>query len=303
VKSTLFATCAALLSSVSAVFLYIAFHRHEGASLFWACVIRFGINGLMAVFLSIMARDLFSKNKNPRTKYFLNLWGVLGASTIISYFFAVKYLGAGRASVWLISQALIYPVLESLIFRTRINFRVVLSILGSALGIFFLKQGDSHLEWGIGDFWGAVTCVSAALAYLCMARTPEKVPLSRFMGYWALWCSFALPLLLAGNTTQIPHGNLIWVLLLVSAIFASLAQWLTSAAYQEGSSLLVNSLSFLTPVFSLAIDMTFLGISLRPKELLGAFFLILFGVLIPVSQSGNPSIQIRVARKKSHNAA
>jgi len=215
------------------------------------------------------------------------IWGLLGALTIVTYFASIQALGPGEATLLQGVQGLVVAGLAPLFLGQRSGWMSWTAIGGGILGLrLSLFQDLSAVDQWEGRILALLSGLFAGLAYLLLSSIRGRHKPGTISFYW---CIVSLVLagglaFLADNSFSIQGPALPW--LLGAGLAGSLAQWLTTLAYEEAPAALVASTSYLIPVFSLGWEALARGRHLEGQAWVGA-------ALILVSGMGLPYLQVR----------
>ena len=208
-------------------------------------------------------------------------WGLFGALTVTTYFAAIHLIGSGMTAFLGASSGVFIAALSAPVARQRTPPIMWLAIMGSVFGMYLLCNTTNLNSSGLGCGLAIASGFFGAVAYLMIARTRSRYSVPTVMMTWCISALAAHLILFCAVPIAFPTTTKAWIFILIAAVSASMAQQLTTLAFQRSSASFVASLSYLTPVLSLLLD--FLAFDLKPKVQtgLGALLIIAFGALIP----------------------
>lgn len=218
----------------------------------------------------------------PRRHRSLWLWGFFGALSVTSFFAAIALIGNGPAAFLSASSGVFIAALSPFIARQRVSALNWLAISGSVAGMFVMSAGTLENHSLLGVAAALMSGLSAALAYLMVARTKSAYTTSTIMMTWCLSAMTAHLLIFCFHPVAWPEGLATWGLLIAAGIAASLNQKFTARAFQLAPASLVASLSYLAPVLSLVLDSVFFGMQPTAAEGIGAALILGFGAMLPM---------------------
>lgn len=273
------ALLAALLLSFVGGFIQLAHQLDPSFSGLFTSSTRIGVNLLLILAMSQFTHTpLFGKD-NRKTLW---TWGVLGGLTIASYFMALELIGMGEATLLLATHGAFTTLLAPKFLGQKNSPASWSAVFGSLIGIFIILLPTLKLEnsWE-GRILGIVSGISAGLAY-CLVAQLKNVSAQRVSFYWCLAGIGIHFLLIQFFAFSAPKNPGTWILVGISALFASLAQLLMTKAYQTEKAAWVAASSYLTPFLCLLIEGVLFNKLFSVSLLLGGILILGCGLLIPL---------------------
>lgn len=198
-----------------------------------------------------------------------------------TYFAAVAAIGNGRAAFLGASSGVFIAALSPLIARQKVAPLNWVAVVGSIFGLYLMRgrgvADGSYLGTGLAITSG----LFSALAYLMIARTRVFYSSSAVIMTWCIAALLTHLLIFSVYSVSWPTDPTVWLILLISGIAASLAQFFTTYAFQRVPASRVATLSYLAPVLSLFFDVLFFGLSPTPTSTAGAAIILAFGLAVP----------------------
>jgi drug/metabolite transporter (DMT)-like permease len=221
----------------------------------------------------------------PKSRKWLWVWGVAGAATVSSYFFAVGRLGMGEATFLQSSYAVFASLLAHFFLRQRLQRGTIVALVGSVIGLALLFSPTWSYDQAGGAGMAIASGFAAAVAYLAVAKTGTSHSPVTVLFFWTLLC---LPLHTMGLLffkMPLPRSGLAWSWLIAAGACGALAQYFIALAYQRGPVASVSAVSYLAPLFCLIGDWVFFDYQFAPRTCLGGACILFFGVLLPIKKS------------------
>ncbi len=207
----------------------------------------------------------------------LVLRGINGFIALALHFYTISKLPLGTA-VLLNYTAPLFVLSFSLLFlKERGHPAVPALILLSFFGVYLLIEGG-FTAWNITVFWGILSAVFAAFAYLTIASLKRREsPLTIIFYFTAISTIGAAPSLFMNFVwPDFTEWLYLWGVGLGS-FFGQL--WMTIALRRAPASL-VSPFSYLTPLLSFLYGLLFFQEKIGPASLLGAGLIIAGGCLL-----------------------
>ncbi len=294
---------ASILSSLTGAAFYTAHLFDPLFSSFCGSFIRVLANLFIATALSQIQSRSTNRIPFPSRKHReLWAWGFFGALTVTSYFASVSLIGNGQSAFLGASCGVFIAALSPLMTGYRADSCQWFAIGGSLLGIYFLCAKQPLEGSCIGTSLAIMSGLFAALAYLMISRTRGAYSTATVMSVWCIVALFAHVMVFIFFNVTWPTELRAWVYLGIAGLTASFAQHFTTYAFQRSSPMLMASLSYLTPVFSLALDMIFFGFDPVWQSELGAVLVVAFGALVPLMSARKKMDSQREIQKNMESA-
>jgi S-adenosylmethionine uptake transporter len=183
--------------------------------------------------------------------------GVAGFCGMILYFGGITLLPLSTAVTLNYTSPLLLATLLLLRHRERPPSSMVAAMLGGFVGIvLLLRPSYDGSQWfgALLALGSAVTAAIAALNIRSIGRLDE--PVSRTVAYFSLFVTLgSLPWFVTTHPSRIDWFGI--GLVLIVGVFATLGQFMLTAAYQRGHTLLVSLLGYSQVIFT-----TLVGIAL-----------------------------------------
>lgn len=245
-----------LLSALTGTLLSLAYHAQPELSPVGIGLARSVLNGLIALFaFRAHCEGSFS---HPARNRRLIVWGIMGAITALTFNFAAQAIGAGKAAFLQSSYGVLLGVLSARLLGQRARPSNWISMFGAILGIYLIGKSGGHSEEGfLGALLALASGVSAALAYLALARSVSTIEPGWHLASWSLFSGIsglAVGLTSGIGTLHWPSGTMIWILVLASGLLASLAQYFTILSFRRVSVIQSVLAGFLAPGITFAAD-------------------------------------------------
>jgi len=272
-------TGACVLSASMSACVYQAHRLDPSFSPWVASLVRVVANwGLLALLCTRFPPTRLWGDRRPA----LWAWGFFGALTVGSYFSSIQSLGPGEAAFIQSLSAVFIVALCPVVLGIKNSKPVWLAVGGSFIGFALLQAGKSPASGNVfGVATGLFSAITAALAYLMIARTGLSNPPQVTVFYWSAAALLAHLLVIASFPIAWPVKFGVWIWLAVGGLQASLAQYLVTLAYRWAPANSVAALSYLTPVVNLMLDGLLFGLSPSSLSYGGASLILTFGVLLP----------------------
>ncbi len=211
------------------------------------------------------------------------IWGFLGAICVASFYASMARIGFGAASVLAAASGILMTALSPFVLGRRIGLAGWLGTGAGLVGVALLNPGVSLAG---GDVWGwifgLVSAMTAALAYLAVARLGEQQHTLTVMSYWAIACVLTHGAAAIVEAPQFPASAAGWSLLAVGGFAACLSQYLMTVAFQRGDTAWLATLSYAAPVASMLLDVGFFAARPTGGEWAGAALIIVAGAAMPL---------------------
>lgn len=258
-----------LFSVLTALLKVAAEHVNFGQVIFYRFII--------ALVVLRIARGLGWFEFKPVNKKWLVLRGTFGASTGLLYYAAVYY-GTITHTVLLNSTNPIFvAMLSGLIIGERVGNRVILPLIASMVGLFFIiKPSGGVLP--VGDVLALVSGVGVCLDILAVRKLRETDLVMTVIYYHCLIGTVVtFPFLFLGYRAPDAIGI---TLILILTFLATFAQAIFTAAYRytrasEGSIITLSSV-----VFSCVWAVMFFSETFDTATLIGAALILGSGIFI-----------------------
>lgn len=282
-RSLLPAFAAAALWGLAGIFSMTAFRQDAGLTSLSATLSRVVVNLVFVIFIFRIARGgrgLPWSNGSAT----LWLWGALGSATITSFFFAVRLVGIGEATLLQGAQGIVVAMLSPKVLRQNISGITILGILFGLCGLALLIGESAGNREITGRVWGLVSGASAGFAYILLARNKERHSEETYGFYWCLVSLLVVFGLSSFQSLEWPANPSTFLLLLISGILAASAQWLTSRAYKQVPAALVSATSYLAPMLGFSFECLIYGSQFGPSKILAIFLIVCAGIGFPLWQ-------------------
>lgn len=212
-----------------------------------------------------------------------SLWlrGLFGTIALMLSFAAITRIGPGESAFLTASSGVFVALLGPWLLGQKNSWRAWLAILGSFAGIALLFSPNTENV----DLLGRAMALSAgflsALAYLMVARAGRSNLPQTVIFYFCLVAFVVHLAYFARYGYQLPQMSTTWVLLILTGILGSAAQFCMTRAYQAAPAALVSAVGYLAPVLSLAWGVVLFEQLPGQNAILGSLLILLFGVLLP----------------------
>lgn len=210
------------------------------------------------------------------------LWGFLGAATITSFFASVQSVGAGEATLLQGSQGILVALLAPKILGERAE---VIAIVGAFLGIvglLFLFGPNLGVNLDPGKGWGLFSGLTAGSAYLLLAKERGRHSPETIGFYWCVVSFLVICVLLALSGNQLPWRGSTLAALTAGGLIASVAQWLTTFAYEQAPAPYVSATNYLVPMFSFLLEFLVFKIDMSIHTAIATVLIFCSGFVLPL---------------------
>lgn len=198
------------------------------------------------------------------------LWGLSGSVTTLAFFAAVPRIGMGESTFLQASTGLFIALLAPLLAGQKGSWTTWLAMGGSLLGATLMSSVTFEAGDGLGKLLALLSGLSAAMAYLMVARGGESYPPRTLMVYWFAACFVVHSIWVVFLPVTFPSRWEVWALLVFAGICASASQYAAIRSYQLAPAAEAAVLSYLTPVLSLTLDAMCFGLVPAAQSLFGA---------------------------------
>ncbi len=239
-----------LTASISALVVFQAKRVDPNLSSWVASGIRVLLNPLFSLPLFFSLQ----KHRGRSVPWELVAWGALGAMTVGSYYWSLVRLNPGEVAFLYGSHPVFMAALGPLFLGVANAKGTVFSLLLCLVGLALIVIGPSAFASVEGRIGMLFSSFCAGVAYLMVARLRGRVGPSGIMLAWFLGSIILHAVVFWQLSPTLPTSGGLWALLIVAGFLAALSQYLISIAYQNGATDSMATLSFLTPVFSLVLD-------------------------------------------------
>ena len=212
-----------------------------------------------------------------RDRKLMTLRGLSGFIALSLHFYTIAHLPLGVAVMLNYTGPLFTALFAAFFLKEKLGLFRIAMILLSFSGIYFLT--GAGLEGPpLMTFLGLLSAVFVGIVYVSIrAIKQHESPLTIIFYFTAVSTVGSIAFLPAGF--HWPHFY-DWLLLLGVSVGSFYGQvWMTLSLRRAPASL-VSPFSYLTPVLSFLYGLIFFGERLKPMPLLGAFLIILGGILI-----------------------
>ncbi len=225
--------------------------------------------------------------------------GVLLAVSSLSLFESYNYMSSGIASTLLFVYPVMVAVIMAVVFRERMTWVTIVSIVASLAGIGLLYRGEGNATLSlVGTSLVMLSSLSYAIYIVCVNRRPLATMPSLKLTFWALTsgllvfgCRFAMqvPLTMPVNAT-------LWLNLLGLAVFPTAVSFLcTTRAIQLIGSTPTAILGALEPLTAAVIGVIVFNEVLTERDLIG-IVLILAAVTAVVANDSLSGVLVRLRK-------
>lgn len=225
--------------------------------------------------------------------------GVLLAVSSLSLFESYNYMSSGIASTLLFVYPVMVAVIMAVVFRERMTWVTIVSIVASLAGIGLLYRGEGNATLSlVGTSLVMLSSLSYAIYIVCVNRRPLATMPSLKLTFWALTsgllvfgCRFAMqvPLTMPVNAT-------LWLNLLGLAVFPTTVSFLcTTRAIQLIGSTPTAILGALEPLTAAVIGVIVFNEVLTERDLIG-IVLILAAVTAVVANDSLSGVLVRLRK-------
>jgi drug/metabolite transporter (DMT)-like permease len=287
------------INPVQAILLACLFNALSGVGIFYARQVEpdfsvmAGVSLRIAASLSCFALPLLWGSGLPKLHSWktggeLWLWGIFGALTLSSYYYAVTLVGAGLTNMVNAGSGLVLTGLAPILTKQKSVRLHQLAALGCAIGMILLCQSAlGHFERPVGLVLALLSGIFSALAYLMVARTGSQHSPETVLVHWTIINFIAAGALVLSIDLIWPKNPNTWSILIATGLLMAWSQYFTASAYQKGSASLVACLTFCGPLLSLVFDLSFFGLPLTQGTLIGAALILTFGLIVPLKTRHN----------------
>lgn len=260
-----------LLMSLGAVLFALVLAAEPMVSAQVGSLARVSINLLVSIALYYAFGRRYPGNSIwGKEKKLLFVWGLLGSLTIISFFCSLSNSGVGSATFLLSTSGVFLVLIQSLKHR-RVPSGIQLRIASVCLiGAGLVSASDASLFANPGLWWGLISGCAAATAYALVGGQMREESTYSIMFYWSL-VNVAVHLVwFSTQTFAWPSIESSWYLLAASGLTAALGQYWVTASFQIQDNAWVGLIGYLGGVFSIVMQVIFLGESFTVLQYLGA---------------------------------
>lgn len=274
---------ACVLGAAMGVPLKMAHSYQPSLSASSASFIRVCLNLLLWLVMAAQA-----KNRAQRLEWrptpALMWWGFFGALTVLGFYGAIQEIGLAQTAFLQATNGIFTVMLAPVLLKQRNTrtmwFAVALGFWGLSL---ILPIAAPTQDWH-GYLLGVGSGFTAACAYMTLSRSERVYHPLAIMLYWSLGCLVVHGVLFLYRPPEFPSSWSQYGLIILSGILASLSQGFLTWAYQQDHASRVAALSYLTPVFCLALEWMFFQHLMAPRELAGAGIILAAGLGIVVTR-------------------
>jgi len=210
------------------------------------------------------------------------LWGFLGAATITSFFASVQSVGAGEATLLQGSQGILVALLAPRILRERAEAIAILGAFLGIIGLLFLFGPNLGVNLDPGKGWGLFSGLAAGSAYLLLAKEKGRHSPETIGFYWCVVSLGVICVLLVFSGNQLPWRGSTLALLTAGGLIASVAQWLTTFAYEQAPATYVSATNYLVPMFSFFLEFLIFKRDMSMHTAIAAVLIFCSGFVLPV---------------------
>lgn len=214
-----------------------------------------------------------------------SLWlrGLFGSISLMLIYGAIRRIGVGESYFIDSMSAVFIALLGPLILAERNSISVWVAIFGSLFGLFLIL--DPHMSHSReGEFMALFSSISAALAYLMVARSGRSNAPKTVVFYFCIVgvVVHLLYFLLFGFSVPSKWNS--WMLLFFVGVLGSIGQLYMTKAHQIAPAAQKAAVSYIKPVFSLLISVALFSKVPTAKSLIGCVIILLFGVMLPFAK-------------------
>ncbi len=274
------ALLAAFLWAVVGLLTVLGFRQDPALSSFAGTFFRVIVNLSFVLFVHAFLRKKKGLPWGDRSSP-LWLWGALGALTITTYFMSVQSLGVGEATLLQGVQGIVVALLAPRFLKQSTSWLSFLAILLGFMGLALLVGGGKSGNYE-GKALALASGIFAGLAYLVLSKERNKHSPEIISFYWCLVSLLAVTTLLLYGNVPLPQQTLTVLPLLAGGIVASIAQWLTTVAYQKAPAVYVSATTYLIPVFCLVGEAVFFRKTISPQTIMASALILGSGILLPI---------------------
>lgn len=275
---------ACVLSAVMGAAFFKAHLEDPKFSSFSGSFVRVLVNLIFVFAICKLGRGGESLVLSPHRHRSLWLWGVFGALTVTSYFFALNLIGSATTALLAASSGIFIAALSPVLARQPTSPVMWPALGGALLGLYMLSTSTLLQSSSIGAASAVLSGLFAAIAYLMIARTRVRYSTVTIMMTWCISALIAHGLVFCLTPTVWPTGPRAWIFLLLAGAAASLAMHYTAIAFQNAPAAMVGALSYLAPVISLGLDVVLFGFTPSLQACVGAVLIVAFGAVLPMTR-------------------
>ncbi|HTL47329.1 MAG TPA: DMT family transporter [Verrucomicrobiae bacterium] len=232
-------------------------------------------------FLSVLVLvPLMKMNAIPvwgRHKAALVMRGVTGFLALSLHFYTIGRMPLGTAVLLNYSAPLFVVLFSAVFLKEKVRPMLAVLVCVCFAGLYLLLHGDAG-GWNMNFFWGVLSAVFSAIAYVTIASLKGRESSLTIIFYFTLVSTLgSLPFLF--RSFQWPGtGDLLALLGVAAGAFWG-QLWMTRALRRAPASF-VSPFSYLTPLLSFLYGLFFWGETLSPASLTGMILILGGGSLL-----------------------
>jgi len=249
--------------------------------------------GVVLVGLSIYKVPL----KQTGGKFLLLLFrGFMGFSALLAYFYIMAHISLGEAITYNKTSPLFVALFAYLFLNEKLAKGAIFAIILGFVGIVLVAQPDGW-QFDKYDILGIFSGIGAALAYTSIRELRKyydtRAIVMSFMGVGTV-----APLVLMLMTPYVNYSSdfdwmfaefvmpkgVEWAYVIGIGIFATMSQLLMTKAYELTKAGIVGTISYLSIVFAVIIDLVLGEPIPKITTFLGILLVILSGLLVALSK-------------------
>ena len=249
--------------------------------------------GVILVGLSIYKVPL----KQTGGKFLLLLFrGFMGFSALLAYFYIMAHISLGEAITYNKTSPLFVALFAYLFLNEKLGKGAIFAIMLGFVGIVLVAQPDGW-QFDKYDILGIFSGIGAALAYTSIRELRKyydtRAIVMSFMGVGTVAPLFLMLITPYVNYSSefdwmfaefvMPKG-VEWVYVIGVGLFATMSQLLMTKAYELTKAGIVGTISYLSIVFAVIIDLILGEPIPRITTFLGILLVIISGLLVALSK-------------------
>jgi drug/metabolite transporter (DMT)-like permease len=208
------------------------------------------------------------------------LRGIVGALSLVGYFYAVTRLPVATAQTLNYTSPLFLAIVTTVVLGEKFSPWLVVAVVGGFVGVGMLLQPNFAGGTEGAALVGLLSGILASWAYLAV-RTLGRMgePDWRVVFWFGLVATVVCSVWqLATSSFQVVRPDTVWILLGLGAA-GTVGQLAMTRAYRTGNTLVVGAYSYSTIVFAMVFGMLLWNDRLSPLEWAGIAVIVASGLL------------------------
>lgn len=270
---------ACLLFSIMNICVYAISYLDNSTSVTVISFIRILFNLLILIIPAFISKKIITLWGDGRA----SLWwrGLFGGIALMLSFASISRIGPGESTFLNASNGVFIALLCPLFLGQKYTWQGWIAILGSFFGVALIFAPKVQNYDILGCSMALGSGFFAALAYLMVARAGRSNSPSSVIFYFCI-VSILLHFIYFGIFGfSFSNQPFIWLLLSITGILGSGAQFFMTRAYQTAPAALVSATGYLQPLLSLVWDMTIFNQVPNQLAFVGCLLILIFGACLP----------------------